>query len=40
MSIESVAELRRKATEQVVTALAGGTPVYAVNAGAIEARGR
>jgi D-3-phosphoglycerate dehydrogenase len=40
MSIESVAELRRKAAEQVVTALAGDTPVYAVNAAALEGPGR
>jgi D-3-phosphoglycerate dehydrogenase / 2-oxoglutarate reductase len=40
MSIESVAELRLKAAEQVVTALAGDTPVYAVNADAVEARSR
>ena len=39
MSIESVAELRRKATEQVVIALAGDTPPYAVNAEAVAAAG-
>jgi D-3-phosphoglycerate dehydrogenase len=39
MSIESVAELRRKAAEQVVIALAGDTPPYAVNAGAVAAGG-
>jgi D-3-phosphoglycerate dehydrogenase len=37
-SEESVAELQRKAAEQVVTALAGGTPVYAVNAAALSDR--
>src|SRR5262249_51618475 len=36
MSIESVAELRRKAAEQVVAALAGDTPAYAVNAAALR----
>jgi D-3-phosphoglycerate dehydrogenase / 2-oxoglutarate reductase len=39
MSIESVAELRRKAAEQVVIALAGDTPPYAVNAEAVAAAG-
>ncbi len=31
-SVESVAELQRKAVEQVLIALAGGTPPYALNA--------
>jgi D-3-phosphoglycerate dehydrogenase len=39
-SEESVAELQRKAAEQVVIALAGDTPPYAVNAEAIAAGGR
>jgi D-3-phosphoglycerate dehydrogenase len=39
-SEESLAELRRKAVEQVVTALAGGTPPYAVNAAALAERRR
>jgi D-3-phosphoglycerate dehydrogenase / 2-oxoglutarate reductase len=37
-SEESVAELQRKATEQVVTALAGSIPRYALNAEAIASR--
>jgi D-3-phosphoglycerate dehydrogenase / 2-oxoglutarate reductase len=40
MSIESVAELRRKAAEQVVIALANDTPPYAVNAEAVAAAGK
>lgn len=38
-SEESVRELQRKAAEQVVEALAGRTPPYAVNADALSARG-
>lgn len=38
-SEESVRELQRKAVEQVVEALAGRTPPYAVNAAALSARG-
>lgn len=37
-SEESMAEQRRKAAEQVVMALRGETPTYAVNADAIDAR--
>ena len=37
-SRESVAELQRKAAEQVVAALAGATPRYAINADAIARR--
>jgi D-3-phosphoglycerate dehydrogenase / 2-oxoglutarate reductase len=37
-SEESVAELQRKATEQVVAALAGSIPPYALNAEAIANR--
>lgn len=39
-SEESVRELQRKAAEQVVAALAGDTPAYALNAEAIAARDR
>jgi D-3-phosphoglycerate dehydrogenase len=38
-SVESVAELQRKAAEQVLTALAGDKPPYALNADAIAAAG-
>jgi D-3-phosphoglycerate dehydrogenase len=38
-SEESLRELQRKAVEQVIEALAGRTPPYAVNAEAIAARG-
>jgi D-3-phosphoglycerate dehydrogenase len=38
-SEESMAELRRKAAEQVVIALAGEVPPYAVNADAVRAAG-
>jgi D-3-phosphoglycerate dehydrogenase len=38
-SEESVKELQRKAVEQVIEALAGRTPPYAVNAEALGARG-
>jgi D-3-phosphoglycerate dehydrogenase len=39
-SEESLAELRRKTVEQVVAALGGDTPPYAVNAGALAERRR